>query len=442
MLTLIYLLITIVFIVLSTAKYKVHPFLTLLIASLGMGVLSGLDVNFVVKTVSEGFGNTLKSIGIIIACGSIIGTFLEKTGAAKSIANKVLQVVGNKNSALAMNLTGSIVSIPVFCDSGFVILSTLNNAINKKTGISLSVLGTSLAAGLYATHVFVPPTPGPLAAASIIGADVGLVLIFGLLIAIPVSIVGWLWASYYCSRFSINQKIDNDNLNIETKSDTNLTMSVLPIIIPIVLITLKSIINHPTIELENLFINNVISFCGHPIIAILFGVFIAMFSATNFSLEQHFDWVSSALKSAGVIILITGAGGAFGNILRATSIGDTISQSLLTFEVGLLLPFIIAAFLKTAQGSSTVSIITTSAMVLPLLDSLGLSSEMGKVLTVLSIGAGAMTVSHLNDSYFWIVSQFSNMNTKTALHCHTASTLLQGLTSIVLIKIISLFLLV
>ena len=442
MLTLIYLLITIVFIVLSTAKYKVHPFLTLLIASLGMGVLSGLDVNFVVKTVSEGFGNTLKSIGIIIACGSIIGTFLEKTGAAKSIANKVLQVVGNKNSALAMNLTGSIVSIPVFCDSGFVILSTLNNAINKKTGISLSVLGTSLAAGLYATHVFVPPTPGPLAAASIIGADVGLVLIFGLLIAIPVSIVGWLWASYYCSRFSINQKIDNNDLNIETKSHTNLTMSVLPIIIPIVLITLKSIINHPTIELENLFINNVISFCGHPIIAILFGVFIAMFSATNFSLEQHFDWVSSALKSAGVIILITGAGGAFGNILRATSIGDTISQSLLTFEVGLLLPFIIAAFLKTAQGSSTVSIITTSAMVLPLLDSLGLSSEMGKVLTVLSIGAGAMTVSHLNDSYFWIVSQFSNMNTKTALHCHTASTLLQGLTSIVLIKIISLFLLV
>ena len=442
MLTLIYLLITIVFIVLSTAKYKVHPFLTLLIASLGMGVLSGLDVNFVVKTVSEGFGNTLKSIGIIIACGSIIGTFLEKTGAAKSIANKVLQVVGNKNSALAMNLTGSIVSIPVFCDSGFVILSTLNNAINKKTGISLSVLGTSLAAGLYATHVFVPPTPGPLAAASIIGADVGLVLIFGLLIAIPVSIVGWLWASYYCSRFSINQKIDNNDLNIETKSHTNLTMSVLPIIIPIVLITLKSIINHPTVELENLFINNVISFCGHPIIAILFGVFIAMFSATNFSLEQHFDWVSSALKSAGVIILITGAGGAFGNILRATSIGDTISQSLLTFEVGLLLPFIIAAFLKTAQGSSTVSIITTSAMVLPLLDSLGLSSEMGKVLTVLSIGAGAMTVSHLNDSYFWIVSQFSNMNTKTALHCHTASTLLQGLTSIVLIKIISLFLLV
>jgi len=428
--------------VFSTAKYKIHPFLTLLIASLGMGVISGLDVNFVIKTVTEGFGNTLKSIGIIIACGSIIGTFLEKTGAAKSIASKILQITGSKNSALAMNLTGSIVSIPVFCDSGFVILSTLNNAINKKTGISLSVLGTSLAAGLYATHVFVPPTPGPLAAASIIGADVGLVLIFGLLIAIPVSVVGWFWASYYCSRFSINQNINNETVSEQKNDDTNLTISIFTIIIPIALITLKSIVNHPAIELESLFINNIISFCGHPIIAMLFGVFIAMISAAGFSLEQHFDWVSNSLKSAGGIILITGAGGAFGNILRATSLGDTISQSLLGFEIGLLLPFIIAAFLKTAQGSSTVSIITTSAMVLPLLDSLGLSSEMGKVLTVLSIGAGAMTVSHLNDSYFWIVSQFSNMNTKTALHCHTASTLLQGLTSIILIKFLSIFFLV
>jgi len=428
--------------VFSTAKYKIHPFLTLLIASLGMGVISGLDVNFVIKTVTEGFGNTLKSIGIIIACGSIIGTFLEKTGAAKSIASKILQITGSKNSALAMNLTGSIVSIPVFCDSGFVILSTLNNAINKKTGISLSVLGTSLAAGLYATHVFVPPTPGPLAAASIIGADVGLVLVFGLLLAIPVSVVGWFWASYYCSRFLINQNINNETLSEQKNDDTNLTISIFTIIIPIALITLKSIVNHPAIELENLFINNIISFCGHPIIAMLFGVFIAMISAAGFSLEQHFDWVSNSLKSAGGIILITGAGGAFGNILRATSLGDTISQSLLGFEIGLLLPFIIAAFLKTAQGSSTVSIITTSAMVLPLLDSLGLSSEMGKVLTVLSIGAGAMTVSHLNDSYFWIVSQFSNMNTKTALHCHTASTLLQGLTSIILIKFLSIFFLV
>ena len=170
----------------STAKYKIHPFLVLIFASLIMGFMGGLEPNVILKTLSEGFGNTLKSIGIIIAGGSIIGVFLERTKAAQAIAEKIVKIVGDGNSSLAMNLTGGIVSIPVFCDSGFVILSSLNNAINKKTKISLAILGTSLAAGLYTTHVFVPPTPGPLAAASILEANVGLVLLYGLIIAIPV----------------------------------------------------------------------------------------------------------------------------------------------------------------------------------------------------------------------------------------------------------------
>ena len=312
-----------------------------------------------------------------------------------------------------------------------------NIVINKKTKISLAVLGTSLAAGLYATHVFVPPTPGPLAAASIIGADVGLVLIFGLIVAIPVSLVGWLWATYYCSKYSINQKPNKETLSKEEKQNPNILLSILPILIPILLITLKSLVEHPSVNLENLILGNIISFLGHPITAILLGVFISMLLPNKLSKEQSFNWVSTALESAGGIILITGAGGAFGNVLRKTSLGDVIGQELIGFEIGILLPFIIAAFLKTAQGSSTVSIITTSAMILPILDTLGLSSEVGKVLTVLSIGAGAMTVSHLNDSYFWIVSQFSNMDTKTALHCHTVSTLFQGFTGIIIIKILS-----
>ena len=437
MIILLYLLITIVFIILATAKYKIHPFLTLITASLMMGFMGGLESNIILKTLSEGFGNTLRSIGVIIACGAIIGTFLEKTGSAKSIADRLLKITGHNNSPLAMNLTGSIVSIPVFCDSGFVILSTLNNAINRKAKISLAVLGTSLAAGLYATHVFVPPTPGPLAAASIIGADVGLVLIFGLIVAIPVSLVGWLWATYYCSKYTINQKLNKEILSTEKKQNPSILLAILPILIPILLITLKSLVEHPSVNLVSLILGHIISFLGHPITAILLGVFISMLLPNKLSKEQSFNWVSTALESAGGIILITGAGGAFGNVLRKTSLGDVIGQELIGFEIGILLPFIIAAFLKTAQGSSTVSIITTSAMILPILDTLGLSSEMGKVLTVLSIGAGAMTVSHLNDSYFWIVSQFSNMDTKTALHCHTVSTLFQGFTGIIIIKILS-----
>ena len=159
--------------------------------------------------------------------------------------------------------------------------------------------------------------------------------------------------------------------------------ALLPIIVPIFLITIKSVMDHPSIILENKTLEQIISFIGHPIIAILLGVFIAMISMRNLSKEQHFNWVADGLKAAGTIILITGAGGAFGNILRATSISDVINQGLIDFEIGLLLPFFIAALLKTAQGSSTVSIITTAAMIAPLLDALGLSSEMGKVLSCL-----------------------------------------------------------
>ena len=441
MLILIYLALTIVFIIFAIAKYKIHPFLTLIVASLLMGLMGGLDTSTIIKSLSEGFGNTLKSIGIVIACGSIIGTFLERTGAAKSIADSLLNLTGKEKSHLAINITGFIVSIPVFCDSGYVILSTINNAINKKTGMSLAILGTSLAAGLYATHVFVPPTPGPLAAASIIGANVGLVLVFGLIIAIPVSLVGWFWAIFYCSKFSIDSQIYTENAPEDNLLPPNIWRALLPIIIPILLISLKSFIDHPSVALENTQLKQIINFFGHPIIALLAGVFIAIISTLRHSLEEHFDWVSEGLKSAGTIILITGAGGAFGNILRATPLSDSISQELLSLNIGILLPFIIAAFLKTAQGSSTVSIITTAALIAPLLDPLGLSFEMGKVLVVLSIGAGAMTVSHLNDSYFWVVSQFSNMSTSTALRCHTITTLLQGITGIILIQVLSLILL-
>lgn len=441
MLIFIYLALTIAFIIFATAKYKIHPFLTLIIASLGMGLVGGLETEIIIKSLSEGFGNTLKSIGIVIACGSIIGTYLEKTGSAKSIARSLLKITGNDRSPLAMNLTGFFVSIPVFCDSGYVILSTLNKAINRKTGISLAVLGTSLAAGLYATHVFVPPTPGPLAAASILGANIGRVLIYGFIVAVPVSLVGWLWSIYYCSRFSVNSDLMEEQEKDEVSQLPDVFTALLPIIVPIFLITIKSVIDHPSIVLQNKTLEQIISFIGHPIIAILLGVFIAMISMRDLSKEQHFNWVADGLKAAGTIILITGAGGAFGNILRATSISDVINQGLIDFEIGLLLPFFIAALLKTAQGSSTVSIITTAAMIAPLLDALGLSSEMGKVLSVLAIGAGAMTVSHLNDSYFWVVSQFSKMSTNIALRSHTVATLLQGITAILLIQVLSLLLL-
>jgi GntP family gluconate:H+ symporter len=431
MLTVVFLILTIVLIVLVTTKFKLHPFLTLLLAALLVGFLGGLDVDAVLAGITEGFGGTLKSIGIVIACGTVIGTYLEKSGGAKTLAASVLGIVGEKQAPLAMSITGFVVSIPVFCDSGFVILSPLNKALSRKTGISLSVLAVALATGLYATHVFVPPTPGPLAAAATLNADIGLVIILGLVVSIPATAIGYFWGKFYGKRFSVfPEKPEAAESNVHTPGAIR---SFSPLLIPVALIAFKSIADYPGAPFGKGLMKGIFDFAGHPVIALIIGVFLAFFLKERGQEESHFDWVALGLKNAGIIILITGAGGAFGSVLRATDINDAIGQSLSQWKIGILLPFFIAALLKTAQGSSTVAIITTAAIVSPLLDPMGLTAPLAKALVVLAIGAGSMTVSHVNDSYFWVVAQFSHMDTATALRCHTAATLLQGVGSVIFI---------
>lgn len=432
---LIALVIVVVLMVVAATKFHFHPFLSLLLAAIVMGFIGGLSESEVTTTLMNGFGKTLGSIGIIIAFGTIIGAYLEKSGGAKTLANWALKVIGKNRSALAMNITGFIVSIPVYCDSGFIILSSLNNAISKKTKIPLVVLGVSLAAGLYATHVFVPPTPGPLAATAALDADLGLVIMLGLIVAIPVSLAGYFWAKY----IGKNTQVKSTESVGEKTSEEQLPkthLSFAPILIPIILIALKSISNYPTHPFGEELFSKIINFIGNPVIALFVGVFLAFKLKNNSTEETHFNWVTSGLREAGIIILITGAGGAFGAILRATGIGDIIGSSFSDFNLGLFLPFLIAAVLKSAQGSSTVSIITTAAIIAPILESFGLDSSIGRALTVLSIGAGAMTVSHLNDSFFWVVAQFTGMDTATALKSQTLSTLFQGLTGIIIVMII------
>ena len=438
MITLIFLVLIIGFIILGTTKFKLHPFLTLLLAAIFMGFLGGLGTTDVLARLTEGFGNTLKSIGIVIACGTIIGTFLEKSGGARSMASSVLGIVGDKRAPLAMSITGFIVSIPVFCDSGFVILSTLNKALSKRTGISLTVLAIALSTGLLTTHVFVPPTPGPLAAAATVGADIGLVIILGLIVSIPAAGVGLLWAKVYGSRFHVIPEDMGDEAR-ETHTPGAFT-SFAPLLVPVLLIALKSIADYPIAPLGSGYLKNGLTFIGHPVVALLIGVFLAFGLRRKGADGSTFDWVGKGLKNAGAIILITGAGGAFGNVLRATGIGDTLGQTMAQWHLSIFLPFIIAAVLKSAQGSSTVAIITTAALVSPLLEPMGLDSSVARALVVLAIGAGSMTVSHVNDSYFWVVSQFSDMDTSTALRTHTMATLFQGIAGIITIAILALIL--
>jgi len=434
--TVLLLIITVTFIIVASAHWKLHPFLSLLLAALAMGLLTGMDARMVMQKITEGFGNTLKSIGIVIAFGTIIGIILEKSNGARTMADTILKLVGEKRSPLAMSLTGFLVSIPVFCDSGFVILSTLNRALSRKTGVSLAVFAIALATGLYATHVFVPPTPGPLAAAATLQADIGMIILLGLVVAIPTAGVGWLWAVFYARRFQIVPDTSTEQVPLNT-SQPSVPLAFAPILVPIVLIALKSIADYPTTPFGEGMMAKLFGFIGHPVNALLIGVFLAFLLKARRNKQLLFDWVSMGLKSAGAIILITGAGGAFGNVLRATDIGDTIGQVLTRWPIGIFMPFLIAAIIKTAQGSSTVAIITTAALISPLLGTLGLESELGKALAVLAIGAGAMTVSHVNDSYFWVVAQFSDMDTATALRSFTLATFLQGTVGIVVVAILT-----
>ncbi|NNC33897.1 MAG: GntP family permease [Croceitalea sp.] len=430
--------VVIIFIIVATVKFKMHPVVSLTLAAMASGFFLGLGPNEIMTSMADGFGKTLSSIGLVIAFGTIIGIFLEKTGATQILANSILSVIGLKRSPLALNLAGFVISIPVFCDSGFVILSSLNKALSSKTGIPRLVFAIALGTGLYAAHVFVPPTPGPLAAAALLNADLGTVMLLGLLVAVVVSLAGYFWAMIIGK--SLKEQPDKSPSDQVVYEVSNATIrpiqAFLPLVVPVVLIALKSIADYPTKPFGEETLFQFLQYIGNPITALLVGVFLAFLLAKDAAATQKNEWIVEALKQAGLIVLITGAGGAFGAVLRTFDIASLIDLSSATGKGGLFICFLLAAVLKTAQGSSTVAIITTAAIVAPLLATFDLDTTMGRALAVLAVGAGAMTVSHINDSYFWVVSQFSNMNLKTALKGHSVATFLQGVTGLLMVLLL------
>lgn len=436
------LLISVLFIIVGTTKLKMHPFLVLLLASYGVGFMSGMPAPEIVKVITGGFGNIMAYIGIVIILGTIIGTILEKSGAAIKLAELVIRLVGKKYPALAMGLIGYIVSIPVFCDSAFVILSSLKRSLIRKTGRSAIAMSIALSTGLYATHTLVPPTPGPIAAAGNLGIDnqLGMVILLGLLVAVVAMLVGYWWASYTGKRYQSEEDhlVEEDQV-IDERQLPSGWLSVLPIFLPIILIAIRSIVLLVA-ENETGILFQTINFMGDPVNALFLGLF-SSFLLIKGKSEKITEWVGSGIQASASILIITGAGGAFGAMLKATHIGDSLGALLADYELGIFLPFIIAAALKTAQGSSTVSLVATSALIAPLLPGLGLDSAMGKSLSVLAVGAGAMTISHANDSFFWVVTQFSKMPVSVGYKTHTLATLFQGLAAMLTIYFFSLVLL-
>jgi len=445
MLILVLLLLSIVFIIVSTTKFNLHAFLALLIAAIFFGLFSGMPLQEIIMSIEQGFGGTIGKIGIVIIAGAIIGAFLEKSGGAYAMAERIIKYIGKKNVPMAMSIIGYLVSIPVFADSGFVILSPLNKTLTKRAGISLATTAVALALGLMVSHTLMPPTPGPIAAAGILGADLGLVILASLPISIITLFFGWFWAVKFASKVSIdpNPELTEAEFNSRLKDAPSAFHSFLPILVPILLIVLKSIADYPTQPFGGDKFFTFINFIGHPIIALLIGILISITLPKKFDKKMlsSTGWVGNGLLSAAIIIMITGAGGAFGKVLQNSGIADIIGEGMSDFSVGLWLPFIVAATIRAAQGSSTVAIITTASVLAPLLVSMGLDSEMGRALAVLAIGAGSIVASHANDSFFWVVTQLSGMDVKTGYKLMTTGTTFMGISACLIIWIVSLILL-
>ncbi|TKF32665.1 GntP family permease [Enterovibrio norvegicus] len=446
------LILAIAFVVLSTSVFKIHPFLALLGAAFITALLSGLPLDSIAKTISGGFGGILGYIGLVIMLGTIIGVILERSGAAITMADAIIRLLGDRFPHLTMSLIGYLVSIPVFCDSGYVILNSLKRSLTKRMNISAVGMSVALATGLYATHTFVPPTPGPIAAAGNLGLtnNLGLVIGVGLFVAAVTALAGLAWASFAAKRYECGEddEVTQSYQDLKERYGTlpSTAQAFSPILVPIILICFGSVANYPDAPFGEGILKSILAFLGSPLVALTIGLFIAFpLVKTNEQRPSKGEaltaQVTDAIKTAAPILLITGAGGAFGAVLKATGVGPQLGETLSTLGIGLFMPFIVAAALKTAQGSSTVALVTTSALLAPMLGDLGLASEMGRVLTVMAIGAGAMTVSHANDSFFWVVTQFSKMSVSTAYRAQTAATFVQGITGIITVYILSLFLL-
>ncbi len=431
MLSFLLLIVSVALLILLTVKWNVHPFLALLGAALFFALLSGMSLNLIMESINNGFGGTMGKIGIVIVLGVIIGAFLEHSGGAFKLAEIVLNVIGKKRVHEAMGIVGFIVSIPVFADSGFIILTPLNKSLTKRAGLSIVGTGVALILGLMISHVLIPPTPGPIAAAGIIGADVGLVMIVGLIIGALALIVAIIYSKKFAAKIYIdpNPELSMEVIEEKIRQAPSALKSFLPILVPIVLIIGKSLVEFAVTKgQQEAMWYQLIGFIGSPVIALLIGLLFAFLLPKKLDKEilSTTGWVGKAMGDASNILLITGAGGVFGTILQNSGIATTMADALSGANIGIWLPFLLCAAIKTAQGSSTVALITTASIVAPLLPLLGFHSAIDKALVVAAIGAGAMVVSHANDSGFWILTQFSGIDIKTGYRAYTLGTLVVG----------------
>lgn len=432
------LILGVIVLVLCTVKFKIHPFFALIATTVTFAIVSGMNLEEMLSAFTSGMGGTMADIGLVIALGTVTGALLEKSGAAETMAKTILKITGEKHAALGLAITGYFVSIPVFCDSAFVLLSPIAKRMSKDTKISMTTMAVAMCMGLHATHMFVPPTPGPLAVAGILNADLGYVILFGALVSIPVMLVGyfgsvWMGKKYYYLPENAVDVPENQKL-------PSPLMAFLPIVMPILLMLLKTI--GQMCGLEGVLMN-IFSVLGTPAVALLVGLIIALIGYHQIFPEDTKAWgfdgvFADALKTAGQIILIVGAGGAFSGVLKASPLQDILTDTFSGLTIGILAPFIIGFIFRTCVGSATIAMVTAATMITPLLDVLGFASPMGRVIAMLACAAGGLMVFHGNDDFFWVTATTSEMDTSVAYKTIPIISVCQSIVALVVVFLLSL----
>lgn len=425
-----------------TIKVKLHPFFALTIAAFTFGIVTGQSIPDIVDAFSSGLGGTISGIGIVIAIGTVLGALLEKSGAAETMAASILRITGPKKAALGLAVTGYFVSIPVFCDSAFVILSPLARRLSLDTKTSMTTMAIALGMGLHATHMLVPPTPGPLAVTGILGADLGLVIVLAMLVSIPVTLVGYYMAVYFGRKYYFIPETLEEIQEDTSKKQPSAFSAFFPILLPIFLMLFNTIASLESAPLgRNNILTSFLQAVGQPVTALLIGLLFAFLTYRSIYPEDKEIWTfdggfGEALKTAGQIVLIVGAGGAFAGVLKTSPIEELVQNYFSGAQLGILVPFMIGAIFRTAIGSGTVGMITAASMLLPLIGVLGFDSPIGLVIAMLACASGAFMVFHGNDDFFWVITSTSGMKPDIAYRTIPITSVAQSLTSLAFVYIL------
>lgn len=428
-------------------KLKVHAFISLLLASTFVGLASGMPFLELIANLQKGMGDILGFITIVVGLGAILGKLLEVSGGAETLAHFIIKGFGEKRTTWALMLTGFIVSIPVFLDVGFIILIPLIYALTKKSGLSLLHYAIPLLAGMAVTHAFIPPTPGPVAVAEILNANLGWMIVFGVVVGLPCSIIaGPIFGSYISKRIfvPVPQHIEFA-ASEETPKKSDFIMIAFVITLPLVLILLSTtsgmLVGMEYFDADN-FTVNLLQFIGHPFMALTIATLIASYFLgfkKGFKAKQLLEFSDKALAPAGLIIVITGAGGMFKQILVESGAGEALAQIFIDYNVApIVMAYVIAVVIRVIQGSATVAMVTAAGMISPVLMGMEYSEPM-KALIGIAIASGSCILSHVNDSGFWLVKKYLDISEKQTLQTWTVMETIISVSGFAIVMLLSLF---